>query len=481
MCYLHPDGRLETYCGKTHALLDQSLKQEAQKKKERRKREKREKRERNEREEKEREREQEKERKALSEKKEREAEEAEALNFMRQLKLDYEQKAAKPSRSEPKRGDNSGSVHCLNCDNSLGPISWFHLWSHREANNQTSLNCVVASHKWRKMGIILRVHPRPSRNKTHKVHCKKCDVSVGILWTDSIYTGPKIKAASVSFKGEGYRRSVKSTVYNWHQCNFLKQVAWPNEIDESALTTDEKQQPSVSIQPLQKADDRYQRIVSQFNASWTKTDERKFELYKYYQRSEISAIYEVINPALYSRFLAKIDQKPKGNKTVKRLWHGTQQAETCTFGREDALCDSSECAVCNICKTGFDMKRAGGNYEEQRFGRGHYFAPNPSKSHDYTTPGRRRLKRGKGIMLLSPVHVGHTQIFNTSQWTKGDYQLPEKFDSVWGVPSPNNITESRLRINFPERVVYHNDSCLVNYVIFYSFETLSEAPSTTTQ
>jgi hypothetical protein len=126
------------------------------------------------------------------------------------------------------------------------------------------------------------------------------------------------------------------------------------------------------------------------------------------------------------------------------------------------------------------MKRAASNFTLQRFGQGFYFGPHPSKSHDYTTPMLFKTApetapaSGKGVLLLCLVYVGKNKIFNTSQWTEGKLVLEPEFDSVWGIPTPDNMRPRHKPqdhvINFAERVVYNSNACLANYVVFYNFE-----------
>jgi hypothetical protein len=224
------------------------------------------------------------------------------------------------------------------------------------------------------------------------------------------------------------------------------------------------EQPA-TLSRLEKSDDRFEKIEGQFLAGWQETREKKLELWEFCYDVGITAIYQVRNPLIYQRFNDYVH--PSRTKVTLRLWHGTAQENKCPFGRgSQDLCLSTKCALCNIARTGFDMKYAGNNYA-QRFGNGLYFGPHPSKSHDYTTPGRNERTDGKAVMLLCNVHVDRVKTYTTSQWCSGTFPLPDGYDSVLGQVSDSSVTDGV--INFPERVIYNHDAAAPCYFVCYDF------------
>jgi hypothetical protein len=181
------------------------------------------------------------------------------------------------------------------------------------------MNCILKSDiRVEQMNIFLEEHHSPTVNKTHKLHCNKCEASVGIMWTDSNYTGPMLKAADVKFVGTGFKGRPASAVNSWRKCNFLASKS----LGRSEFEEDDEVPAKVVSLPAQEK--RFQDILGQFNDTWRLTDEKKFSLFGYFYRAEVTSIYEVKNHASYQRFESyKESKRQQGHPPcVKRLWHG---------------------------------------------------------------------------------------------------------------------------------------------------------------
>lgn len=88
-------------------------------------------------------------------------------------------------------------------------------------------------------------------------------------------------------------------------------------------------------------------------------------------------------PSVYSRFR---DRSAAVGNVLERF-HGTGLGNGCNFGvdLQSEPCGSSQCGVCNICRTGFALDRAGatgGQRMNLRYGRGLYFSDTSGKSND---------------------------------------------------------------------------------------------------
>jgi hypothetical protein len=124
---------------------------------------------------------------------------------------------------------------------------------------------------------------------------------------------------------------------------------------------------SYSLNMINSDDGRYEEIQRLLQRSWAKTETYKLEA--------VEAVCLVDNPSLQARYdayrgqlAARPDVADDGGE--KLLFHGTAQV-----GRCDGLhgmCDTRECALCNICRAGFDSSRwsSASATGWQRFGNG---------------------------------------------------------------------------------------------------------------
>jgi hypothetical protein len=163
----------------------------------------------------------------------------------------------------------------------------------------------------------------------------------------------------------------------------------------------------------------------------------------------------------------------KGNAC--RLFHGTSM--TCDFGIDPsaAPCASRQCAVCNICRSGFALDRAGsaaGRTLALRFGRGLYFSSTSGKSHDYGEASERRRPDGSGcerswyVMFLCHVAVGRTHTTTAGGLEQAEIDALVYLggvDSVTGEVGPN--------LNFDEVVTYDEASAVPSFLIAYTMSS----------
>lgn len=173
-----------------------------------------------------------------------------------------------------------------------------------------------------------------------------------------------------------------------------------------------------------------------------------------------------VSPQLRAAF--DIAKATVGN--VCRHFHGTSQAPSCFFGTDPSKppCKSRQCNVCSISTHSFDRERCGTATRALtflRYGRGLYFSPISSKSHDYNE-GSRRVRpapQGKSrewrCMFLCTVAVGKP--FRTQEGTlPAESCPPVGFDSVMG--------ERGNALNYEEVVVYDQTRAIPSYLIVYS-------------
>ena len=175
-------------------------------------------------------------------------------------------------------------------------------------------------------------------------------------------------------------------------------------------------------------------------------------------------------PSVYIRFR---DRSAAVGNVVERF-HGTGLDQGCNFGvdLQSEPCGSAACGVCNICRMGFALDRAGatgGQRMNLRYGRGLYFSDTSGKSNDYNQASeRRRNISGHGgvawrAMFLCQVVAGRTH--RTTDASIEEPQIDEliadgQHDSVTGEVGPH--------LNFDELVVYDEAAAVPNYLIIYA-------------
>ena len=204
-------------------------------------------------------------------------------------------------------------------------------------------------------------------------------------------------------------------------------------------------------------------VVKRFQSAWRKPIDET-------GRPRVQRIFYIrAPPRVYQQFR---DRSASVGNVVERF-HGTGLNDGCNFGVDLQCepCESAQCGVCNICRTGFALDRAGatgGQRMSLRYGRGLYFSDTSGKSNDYNQASeRQRHIAGHGsqpwrCMFLCQVVAGRTH-----RTTHGHIEQPQieqllaqGLDSVTGEVGPN--------LNYDEIVVYDEAAAVPNYLIVYA-------------
>ena len=95
------------------------------------------------------------------------------------------------------------------------------------------------------------------------------------------------------------------------------------------------------------------------------------------------AIYAIQNSDLAKRY-DQYKEQTFGNSSQEpnEEWHFHGTSIECDILSSNRCCGTQTCGVCGISRNGFDLSAVRSRF--QRFGKGIYFAPNSSKSNDYT-------------------------------------------------------------------------------------------------
>jgi hypothetical protein len=175
---------------------------------------------------------------------------------------------------------------------------------------------------------------------------------------------------------------------------------------------------------------------------------------------------------IHDKYLEQVERV--GKSTEVRRFHGTSLGESCNLGIDlsSKPCDSPDCAVCSICKTGFDMSKARDGAAArgwERFGPGLYFSSTSGKSNDYAQRSVRiRMGRKCQVMFLCKVALGRE--FKTSTDLPDLKKPPLGYDSVVGEVGTDVVgNPGGTDLNYDECVLYNDESAVPSYLISYSF------------
>lgn len=199
-------------------------------------------------------------------------------------------------------------------------------------------------------------------------------------------------------------------------------------------------------------------IENQFKSSWkhpNKAIPTLQRVYKIVESQSFRANYEVYRVGVDWRGQFMASNLAPGNEC--RRWHGTKRA--CNLGDPGVtqLCYNTNCALCNIIRTSFDLGHSGNNFGWERFGKGIYTSATSSKSDDYN---QNLVYSPYKALLLNTVIVG--QAIKLTQNSPYLTAPPTGYDSVIGEPSPGSV------LNYDELVVYTNDAIRPSYLVVYS-------------
>jgi hypothetical protein len=213
---------------------------------------------------------------------------------------------------------------------------------------------------------------------------------------------------------------------------------------------------SKRIKTLEERSEKYQQVKTEFLTSWVKSS-----------APDVVAIFQINSYGFKARYE---DYNSRQRVLVEQsLWHGTRLG--CHIGKAHRLCHQGNCSICGITRTGFRLSKVGTRdptgtlttvSKFERFGSGLYFAPNASKSHDYTTenincqdPGCRC--HGNHAMLLCYVSTGRGYV--VKQNMPDLREAPAGYDSVIGTVGD--------ALAYPEVIVYDEAAVLPRYIVIY--------------
>jgi hypothetical protein len=116
---------------------------------------------------------------------------------------------------------------------------------------------------------------------------------------------------------------------------------------------------------------------------------------------QIVTVFEIETPAVHRKFKKYVSSFYINDANITDVFHGTRV--NCDLCATQSFCSDTGCAICSICRNGFDVGLAATAISFTRFGKGVYFAPHSSKSHDYTRGAPGTEVR---MMLLCQVAKG---------------------------------------------------------------------------
>ncbi|GLB40705.1 putative poly(ADP-ribose) polymerase catalytic domain [Lyophyllum shimeji] len=209
------------------------------------------------------------------------------------------------------------------------------------------------------------------------------------------------------------------------------------------------------ILPITKGHVTYKSVEDQFKTSWRHLGKPcptiRF-IYKIIIQKASLDSYNAYRDSVEKRGHFEAAGLSSGNE--QRRWHGTKRR--CNIGDTGCttLCASTDCPMCCIVRTSFDLNKFGSKTGWGRFGRGIYTSSTSSKSHDYAgTDSASKLK----AILLNKVVIGKGyKIFNDDPSLVAP---PPGFDSV--------LAEKGGSLNHDELVVYRSDAIRPSYLVLY--------------
>ncbi|RDB29283.1 Poly [ADP-ribose] polymerase 3 [Hypsizygus marmoreus] len=249
---------------------------------------------------------------------------------------------------------------------------------------------------------------------------------------------------------QGHKTLGESICLMCHQAAKL-----PNAHFCSQTCTDDAENQGPLMLEVPKGHLTFKSVEEQFKASWRHTGKpcpRVRRLYKIISSKGSLASYEAYRAAVEVRGQFVAAGRSAGNEN--RRWHGTRRE--CNIGDKGhvTLCSSTNCPMCCIIRTSFDLSRFGSKTGWGRFGKGIYTSSTSSKSNDYAScdaPSKLTA------ILLSKVVVGKgCKMMNDSTTLVAP---PPGYDSV--------LAEKGGSLNHDELVVYQNDAIRPSFLVMY--------------
>ncbi|PPQ92599.1 hypothetical protein CVT25_007291 [Psilocybe cyanescens] len=199
----------------------------------------------------------------------------------------------------------------------------------------------------------------------------------------------------------------------------------------------------------------FKSVADQFKASWRHVGTVSppvRRVYKILAPPTSLASYNAYRAAVESRGQFASSGRSEGNEN--RRWHGTRRV--CNLGDKGhtQFCSASNCSLCCIIRTSYDISLWGKKTGWGRFGKGIYTSSTSSKSNDYS---HNDCKSSLKAILLNKVVVGKGCKLlqdNTSLTAP-----PVGYDSV--------LAEKGGSLNYDELVVYSNDAIRPSFLVMY--------------
>lgn len=204
---------------------------------------------------------------------------------------------------------------------------------------------------------------------------------------------------------------------------------------------------STCLVKLSRSCKEYKIISQRFQDSWSSLKGTC---------AELTTAFAVVNPTIEQRFsdyVASLRRRGAPSH-IEQYFHGT--ILQCDIAKSQKLCNEEMCAICGICKRGFDEKLIATHIPTwMRFGMGMYLAPNSSKCHEYT-----RGAHCHRAMLWCDVAPGSKWVVAPPDDVTFSHttECPQGYDCIYG---------HQGCLNYDEIVFYNSRAIIPRYVIVY--------------
>ncbi|CAE8641545.1 unnamed protein product [Polarella glacialis] len=221
-----------------------------------------------------------------------------------------------------------------------------------------------------------------------------------------------------------------------------------------------------SVAVLTRQHPKYEGIKEQFLDRWVHPG----------PKPRVRRLLQVRNTqTVYNQYQAYLGtQVRQGYQTEHRRFHGTSLSPQCSFGIDMAstLCTQNDCAVCGICRYGFDIDRQGASGSLRlalRYGVGHYFSRTSSKSNDYAGASERQ-SAGQRTRLMFLCKVAPGPSFEAKEISMSDDDLAEQVHGRGYTSVEAKNTAEGGPLNHDELVIYQNEAAIPSYLIVYELQ-----------
>jgi len=234
-------------------------------------------------------------------------------------------------------------------------------------------------------------------------------------------------------------KEMPKTIYNGKESDFCSRRCRETAISSAPI-----------ILEVDRSHNAFQNVESQFIGGWkhlTATPQ-VLKIWKIFEGDETANKF-----AQYKLAVERRTGLPGGN--TRRRWHGTVRA--CNLGDDDEnriICNDTECSLCGIVGSSFQIVNARTRTNFGRFGEGIYTSATSSKANDYV----HELTSGYRAMLLNSVVMGRTIKLTTTD--ESLTKPPDGYDAVVGEPGGD--------LNYDESIVYENDAIRPLFLLIYA-------------